>query len=102
MALPAGTQLGRYTVLKPLVTGGMAEALSELEGPVLAHCAAGPRSAAAWAGAASRYQPVEDVLAALRRAGFNLEPLREELDAQHAGGKDGPVPPALDARSGAA
>jgi len=27
VALPAGTQLGRYTVLKPLVSGGMAEVL---------------------------------------------------------------------------
>jgi uncharacterized protein (TIGR01244 family) len=68
------------------VVDGMTEALRELEGPVLAHCASGLRSAIAWAAAAARAQPVDAVLAKLAAAGFNLEPLRDDLEEQHTGG----------------
>jgi sulfide:quinone oxidoreductase len=68
------------------VVDGMTEALRELEGPVLAHCASGLRSAIAWAAATARGQPVDAVLAKLAAAGFNLEPLRDDLEEQHRGG----------------
>jgi uncharacterized protein (TIGR01244 family) len=68
------------------VVDGMTEALRELEGPVLAHCASGLRSAIAWAAAAARSQPVDAVLAKLAAAGFNLKPLRADLEEQHRGG----------------
>ena len=45
------------------VVDGVGDALRELPGPVLAHCASGMRSAVAWATAASRSQPVDRVLA---------------------------------------
>ena len=77
------------------VLRGTAEALGELAGPVLAHCASGVRSAAAWAAAASRGQPVDAVLARLAAAGFNLEALREELEDQHDPGHVGPIPDTL-------
>ena len=62
----------------------MEKALAELPGPILAHCLSGQRSLVAWAAAAARHQPVDQVLARLKAAGFNLEPLRDELAAQSA------------------
>jgi sulfide:quinone oxidoreductase len=70
-------------VLSDRVVEGVIDALAELEGPVLAHCASGLRSAVAWAGAASRTEPVDQVLARLEKAGFNLGALRDELQEQH-------------------
>jgi uncharacterized protein (TIGR01244 family) len=83
------------------VVDGVGDALRELPGPVLAHCASGQRSAVAWAAAASRLQPVDAVLATLRAAGFNLEPLREELEALRDPSLSGPVTSALNAGKGA-
>jgi sulfide:quinone oxidoreductase len=87
----------KFDVFTERVVGGMQAALSEFEGPVLAHCASGLRSAAAWAGAAARLQSADGVLGALQRAGFNLAPLRDELEAQHGAAHGGPIPAALDA-----
>ena len=78
------------------VVGGTVTALGELDGPVLAHCASGLRSAIAWAAAASRGQPVDGVLQKLAAAGLDLEGLRHELEDLHDPGHIGPVPPALD------
>lgn len=82
-------------VFSERVVGGTVEALSELPGPVLAHCASGLRSAVAWAAAASRGQPVDDVLARLAAVGFDLEGLRHEFEEQHDPGHINPIPPAL-------
>lgn len=83
-------------VFSERVVGGTAEALTELDGPVLAHCASGLRSAVAWAAAASRGQPVDAVLARLAAAGFDLEGLRGEFEDQHDPDHISPIPPALD------
>lgn len=64
------------------VVGAMAEALAKYDGPVLAHCKSGQRSAIAWAAAAARSQPVSDVLATLKNAGLDLGFLRDDLDKQ--------------------
>jgi len=80
----------------PRVVDGVGEALRELPGPVLAHCASGLRSAVAWGAAAARVQPVDAVLEALKVAGFNLEAVREEFEALRDPGLAGPIPPALD------
>ena len=82
------------------VVEGMTNALGELEGPILAHCASGLRSAVAWAAAAARGQPVDAVLRKLAAAGFNLEPIRADLEEQHDPARIGPIPPALDVREG--
>lgn len=58
------------------------DALRDLPTPVLAHCASGQRSAILWAAASARSQPVDCVLAALRAAGFELDELRDVLEAQ--------------------
>lgn len=64
------------------VVDGMADALRELDGPVVAHCKSGLRSAIVWAAAVARSQPVDCVLAALERCGFDLDVIRDDLDAQ--------------------
>jgi sulfide:quinone oxidoreductase len=89
----------KFELFTERVLGGMQTALGELPGPVLAHCASGMRSAAAWAGAAARLQPADCVLDALQRAGFHLSALREELQEQGAArpGHAGPIPLPLDA-----
>ena len=81
------------------VVDGVGEALRELPGPVLAHCASGLRSAVAWATAAARLQPVDRVLATLAAAGFNLDAVRDELEGLRDPTRTGPIPPALDAGS---
>jgi uncharacterized protein (TIGR01244 family) len=87
----------KFDVFTDRVVGGMQAALTEYSGPVLAHCASGMRSAAAWAGAAARVQPADRVLEVLQRAGFNMAALREELLEQGGADHGGPIPPALDA-----
>jgi sulfide:quinone oxidoreductase len=51
-------------------------------GRVLGYCASGQRAAIVWAAAASRSLPVDDVLASLRTAGFDLRVIRDDLEAQ--------------------
>jgi sulfide:quinone oxidoreductase len=79
------------------VVDGVGDALSELPGPVLAHCASGVRSAVAWAAAASRYQSADRVLEALSAAGFNLEAVRGELESLRDPSHAVSIPPALKA-----
>lgn len=64
------------------VVGGMIGAMKSAEGPILAHCQSGMRSAIVWAAATSRNRPVDDVLEILDKAGFELDFLRDELDQQ--------------------
>jgi sulfide:quinone oxidoreductase len=87
----------KFDVFSDRVVGDMQAALSEFPGPVLAHCASGMRSAAAWAGAAARLQPADCVVDALQRAGFNMAALRDELQEQGGDAHAGDIPPALDA-----
>lgn len=61
---------------------GMDAALRGLDGPILAHCKSGLRSAILWAATSARSQSVDCVLAALNGAGFDLDMLRDDLDAQ--------------------
>ena len=61
---------------------GMADALRALQGPVVAHCQSGLRSAILWAAASARSQPVDCVLATLANTGLELEVIRDDLEAQ--------------------
>lgn len=72
----------KHDVLTDAVVEGMADALAGLEGPVLAHCRSGTRSAIVWAAASARSQPVDCVLEALNKAGMDLEFLKDDLEAQ--------------------
>jgi sulfide:quinone oxidoreductase len=90
----------KFEVFSERVVGGVSGALHELPGPVLAHCASGLRSAVAWAAAASRGQPPEQVLGVLKAAGFDLAGIREELESQRDSDHAGPIPAALHAGKG--
>ncbi len=58
------------------------KALAETcDGPVLAYCASGTRSTIAWALAAAQDMPVDEVLTAARRGGYELSNLRPTLEA---------------------
>jgi uncharacterized protein (TIGR01244 family) len=72
----------RVDLFSDAVVDGMAAALADLDGPVLAHCKSGLRSAYAWAAAAARDTPVDTVVATLAAAGIDGEAVRHELDAQ--------------------
>jgi sulfide:quinone oxidoreductase len=89
----------KLEVFSDRVVGGVSEALRELPGPVLAHCASGLRSVVAWAAAAARVQPADRVVSVLEAAGFDLRGIRDELEAQRDPSDTGAIPPALDASS---
>jgi sulfide:quinone oxidoreductase len=74
----------KYDLFSDKTVAAMALALQGCEGPVLAHCQSGQRSAILWAAATARTQPVDQVLHALAAAGFDLEFIRDDLDAQAA------------------
>lgn len=98
LAAAAGLQYRHLPASKSEVLGdrvveGMIAAARELEGPILAHCASGLRSALAWGAAAARYHPVDDVLGVLDRAGFRMHALRDELTALHQPGAAAPPVP---------
>jgi uncharacterized protein (TIGR01244 family) len=64
------------------IVEAMARAMDGHDGPVVAHCRAGLRSAVLWAAATARSQPVDAVLKALGCAGFDLEMIRDDLEHQ--------------------
>ncbi len=72
----------KHALFTDPVVDGMADAMRELEGPIVAHCASGLRSAIVWAAAVARSQPVDCVLAALAKSGFELDLIRDDLEAQ--------------------
>lgn len=83
------------------VVEGMANAVRRLDGPILAHCKSGLRSAIVWAAASARSQPVDCVLDALVAAGFDLDFLRDDLESQaHRAIWAGKAPAALDCNCG--
>lgn len=61
-----------------------ADAIDGAEGRVVAYCASGTRSAILWALATAGSMPVDDILAALRGAGYQLDGLRPEIEALEA------------------
>lgn len=58
-----------------------AEAIDGADGKVLAYCASGNRSSIIWALGRAGADPVEDILAAAQRAGYDLSGLRPTLAA---------------------
>lgn len=74
--------VSKHDVFDDRAVEAMADALARLDGPVVAHCKSGLRSVILWAAASARSEPVDCVIAAARRAGFDISFLREELSAQ--------------------
>ncbi len=74
----------KHDLFDDAVIESMGEALEELPGPILAHCASGMRSAIVWAAAAARSQGAECVLEVMAVAGLDLEVVRDELEQEPA------------------
>lgn len=72
----------KHDLFTDSVVEGMADALRDLKGPIVAHCASGLRSAIVWAAASARSQPVDCVLEALAKANIDLGAIRDDLEAQ--------------------
>lgn len=72
----------KHDIFTDAVVSAMAEVLNAQDGPILAHCKSGQRSAILWAAAAARTRPVAEVLDTLSAAGFDFGFLRDELDRQ--------------------
>ncbi|WP_308909235.1 TIGR01244 family sulfur transferase [Pseudokordiimonas caeni] len=76
----------------PVVSGAIAdkdvtafrEALAELEGPVLAFCRTGTRSATLWALAEAGHLSVDAILSTVHEAGYDLSGQRERLQGTAA------------------
>lgn len=68
-----------HAIFEPEVIDRFEEALATLPAPIFAHCKSGTRAAILWALVASRYHPVERVIATLRAAGQDLDFLEQEL-----------------------
>ena len=67
---------------------GMADALMRLDGPVLAYCRTGTRSAALWALTRAGAQPANDLIAIAGVAGYDLSALRLRLETRHSAPTD--------------
>lgn len=84
----AAEAAGLRFVLNPLSHGSLSmdhvetqgRALAESGGPVFAYCASGNRSAVLWALSQAGTVPTDDLIAAAGRAGYNLDPVREQID----------------------
>jgi len=72
----------KFDLFTEHVVSDTISALRDLDGPVLAHCKSGMRSAIIWGAARSRFEPVDNVLGTLSRAGMDMEFLRDEFDMQ--------------------
>jgi uncharacterized protein (TIGR01244 family) len=80
---------GLRFVDNPVVPGGMdagvltmqADALTASEGPVLAYCASGNRSAIVWSLLAASELGADGVLQATRAAGYDHSPFRPQFEA---------------------
>jgi sulfide:quinone oxidoreductase len=72
----------KHDIFTDSVVNQMADVVSAQNGPVLAHCKSGQRSAIAWAAATARGQSVSEVLLTLKDAGLDYGFLRDELDKQ--------------------
>ena len=58
-----------------------ASALQSSTGPVLGYCRTGKRTIHLWAYANAAHHPVTDLLSKASAVGFDLEPLRGDLEA---------------------
>jgi uncharacterized protein (TIGR01244 family) len=85
----AAEALGLTFVANPVIGGAItmanvttqAETLANATGPVFAYCASGNRSSVVWALAHAGQMPTDDLIATPARFGYNLEPLRGQIEA---------------------
>ena len=77
----------KHEVLDADFVDALSEALAAVPGPVLLHCKSGMRSTIIWAAVVIRDgRDIEEVLAAAKAAGFDLEAVRQEILESAANG----------------
>ena len=72
--------------------------IRQQNGPILAYCKSGMRSAIIWGAASARNNDVDCVLSALSQAGFDLDFLRDDFIEQRHARRWPATTPALDCR----
>ncbi|RMA43370.1 TIGR01244 family sulfur transferase [Rhodophyticola porphyridii] len=85
----AAEAAGIAFVFNPIIGGGMtmdnveeqADAIAGADGPVVAYCASGNRSSIVWALTRAGRMPTDEILAATRAAGYNLDGVRPQIEA---------------------
>lgn len=75
-----------HLTMTPDVAATQAQTVADSAGPVLAYCASGTRCTVVWALGQVGKMSTDDILAAARAGGYDLENLRPTLDAIAAGG----------------
>lgn len=84
----AAEAAGLVFVVNPIIGGGMTldnvtaqgAAIAAATGPVLAYCASGNRSSQVWALALAGTRPTDELIGIPARFGYNLAPLRDQID----------------------
>jgi uncharacterized protein (TIGR01244 family) len=84
----AAEAAGLVYIENPVINGAMTidmvtaqgAAIDAAPGPVFAYCRSGTRSSIVWALSQAGRQPVDDILAALTRAGYDLGGLRGQIE----------------------
>ena len=85
----AAEALGLKFVANPVIGGALsmdnvrlqAQAVAEAPGPVLAYCASGNRSSVVWALMNAGKRSADDLIRTPARFGYNLEPIRAQIEA---------------------
>lgn len=70
-----------HPTIGPDTIGRQMAVLQESAGPVLAYCASGTRSSILWALGQAGTLSADDILGATEAAGYDLSPLRPQLEA---------------------
>lgn len=70
-----------HPTIGPETIGHQMAVLQEAAGPVLAYCASGTRSSILWALGQAGTLSADDILGATEAAGYDLSPLRPQLEA---------------------
>lgn len=70
-----------HQTMTPDVIAKNYKLLTEAPGPVLAYCASGTRSTIAWALASAKTMPVDEIISAAEKGGYDLANLRPTLEA---------------------
>lgn len=70
-----------HQTMNPENVARHASVLAQSDGPVLAYCASGTRSTIVWALGQAGKMGIDDILAAARSGGYDLDNLRPTLDA---------------------
>jgi sulfide:quinone oxidoreductase len=71
----------KHDIFSPAVGAAMQAAMTDVGEPAVAHCKSGLRSALLWALVRAGDTPVDQIVAAVREAGYDLSGLADEIAA---------------------